>query len=73
MAARYVVMFETVQTPDDVQYCDENRLNQFIEYFKQKNKQSHILVCKLVERVATIVDVKYASYVYNDKGEVLPK
>lgn len=71
--ARYLVMFEDAQGEGDVQMCDEGRLNQYVEFFKQRNKNKDILVCKLVERVTAIVDVKYAHYVYNDKGEVLPK
>ena len=73
MAARYVVMFKNPQSEDDVQICDENRLVQFVEFFKQKNKNKDILVCKLLEQVIADVTVKYATYVYNDKGEVLPK
>lgn len=71
--ASYLVMFEDAQGKGDVQICDEDRLNQYVEFFKQKNKNKDILVCKLIERVTTIVDIKYAHYVYNDKGEVLPK
>lgn len=73
MAARYVVMFKNPQSEDDVQVCDENRLVQFVEFFKQKNKNKDILVCKLLEQIIADVTVKYATYVYNDKGEVLPK
>lgn len=73
MAARYVVMFKNPQSEDDVQICDENRLVQFVEFFKQKNKNKDILVCKLLEQIIADVTVKYATYVYNDKGEVLPK
>jgi len=73
MAARYVVMFKNPQSEEDVQMCDENRLVQYVEFFKQKNKNKDILVCKLLEQVIADITVKYATYVYNDKGEVLPK
>ena len=69
----YAIMFAEPTSPDDVQFCDEKRVIQYIEYFKAKGKNKNILVLKVQERLVANVDVKYAHYVYNDKGEVLPK